>query len=862
MKKLLLAILLTYTTNLTFGFNPIVRNFSKDIYKGGTQTWDIVQGPSGNMYFANNSGLLEFDGRNWTLRRLNNSSYARSLYLDESGPALYVGGTNELGVLTCGRTGEEYRSLLDSLDMTIPEIWDIGRDNEGNLVFRDQHAEYTLRQNGVSRVETASRRTEEVFCTAENERYYAEGTTSNGVLIRDKKTGGRIHLTTRNGLQNNTVLSMCFDSGGGLWLGLDRGIDYVMLGSPVYRLFGDADSFGTGYAAAFYKGDLYVGTSTGVFFIPAALLEGGYEDRDFKRVQGISGQTWDLQVLDGQLFCSQDKGIYIIDGGRVQGSIPLPGCWRLEPMEEGKPDHLLGSSYERFFMLEKKSGKWAFAGYLPGFDEMGRAFCRDYDGSIWFGHHINGLYRLSLNADFSAFSKVERFNTREGFPRDAGNYPFRFRGEILFATQEGFYRFDYYRGRAEAAGEFNARFTPGELNSLMFYETPDRKFKYYWSGEVQAAEYAAADGRWRMDKYSFLHLAGGRPLGFECNLALGGGKIMINAEDGFYIIDPQELENPKFGGGGKIYIKSISLKNGGQTVYTSRGGGAGKEGLRLLYKQNSFDIEFVEPSFGSNAVVYSCRLFGYDDGFSQYSPVGSKEYSKLKPGHYTFTVRSMNSQMAGRISTVSIPIVIATPWFKSWWAVLLYILLGSMLLGMAAASFRRLSKLRADRLAARQIEEMQRAQIRKDLQNKADDLAASTMNLQRKNELLQKIGAKVDDAVESAKNGDPVDVRLKRLRVISELIHENITHDTDWQKFQDNFDVVYDDFLKRLAEQFPSLSVSDKRICAYLRMGLSSKDIAPLLGMTVRSVEMTRYRLRQKLGLTREHNLSEFLQRY
>jgi DNA-binding CsgD family transcriptional regulator len=62
--------------------------------------------------------------------------------------------------------------------------------------------------------------------------------------------------------------------------------------------------------------------------------------------------------------------------------------------------------------------------------------------------------------------------------------------------------------------------------------------------------------------------------------------------------------------------------------------------------------------------------------------------------------------------------------------------------------------------------------------------------------------------------------------------------------------------------QFPSLSQNDKRICAYLRMGLSSKDIAPLLGMTVRSVEMTRYRIRQKLGFSREDNLTDFLQRY
>ena len=157
---------------------------------------------------------------------------------------------------------------------------------------------------------------------------------------------------------------------------------------------------------------------------------------------------------------------------------------------------------------------------------------------------------------------------------------------------------------------------------------------------------------------------------------------------------------------------------------------------------------------------------------------------------------------------------------------------------------------------------MRQAQIRKDLERKADDLAASTMNLQRKNELFQQISSKLDDAIELAKRGDSSEKCVRRLREISELIRENIVHDNDWQKFQDNFDLVYDDFLRRLGEQFPALSQNDKRICAYLRMGLSSKDIAPLLGMTVRSVEMTRYRIRQKLGFSREDNLTDFLQRY
>ena len=103
---------------------------------------------------------------------------------------------------------------------------------------------------------------------------------------------------------------------------------------------------------------------------------------------------------------------------------------------------------------------------------------------------------------------------------------------------------------------------------------------------------------------------------------------------------------------------------------------------------------------------------------------------------------------------------------------------------------------------------------------------------------------------------------LRRLQKIQADIRENIDHDDSWQKFEHNFDSVYETYLKRLRKEFPRLTGGDMRLCAYLKMNLSSKDIASMMNMSVRSVEMARYRLRQKLGLTRESNLSDFLQNF
>ena len=84
-------------------------------------------------------------------------------------------------------------------------------------------------------------------------------------------------------------------------------------------------------------------------------------------------------------------------------------------------------------------------------------------------------------------------------------------------------------------------------------------------------------------------------------------------------------------------------------------------------------------------------------------------------------------------------------------------------------------------------------------------------------------------------------------------------HEEDWHLFEQHFDQVHENFLKRIKEIHPGLTPKDLKICAYLRMNLSSKEIAPLLNISVRGVEISRYRLRKKLGLERDDNLIEYL---
>ena len=86
--------------------------------------------------------------------------------------------------------------------------------------------------------------------------------------------------------------------------------------------------------------------------------------------------------------------------------------------------------------------------------------------------------------------------------------------------------------------------------------------------------------------------------------------------------------------------------------------------------------------------------------------------------------------------------------------------------------------------------------------------------------------------------------------------------DSDWEQFEAHFDQVHENFLRNLRNAYPNLTPKDQKLCAYLRMNLTTKEIAPLMNISVRGVEISRYRLRKKLELETDTNLVDFIMKF
>jgi len=221
---------------------------------------------------------------------------------------------------------------------------------------------------------------------------------------------------------------------------------------------------------------------------------------------------------------------------------------------------------------------------------------------------------------------------------------------------------------------------------------------------------------------------------------------------------------------------------------------------------------------------------------------------------------------------------VKTPFSKSLFAYLLYFL-GFVLLVLIALSFQK-RKYRKEKEKIEQKKEEQISQQKQEFdelskqseqlinQLKAEKLevelrttnnllAASTVNLVSKNELLGTIRKDLSSLKNRFKDNE-IEPYLQRM-VVS--IDGQIKVKEDWKQFEHHFDKVHGDFLERLRSEF-DLSPSEQKLSAYLRLNLSSKEIANLMNISTRGVEIARYRLRKKLMLEKGTNLSKFILAY
>lgn len=941
-----------------FGNHPIVRNFSREVYKSGSQNWDIVQSESNSMYFANNNGLLEFDGKNWTTFPIKNGTNVRSVLCTKDG-RFYASTFSEFGFYQKNKVGRLiYHTLLDKINsklITSNELYKILQGNKkiyfqtsravfqydgdtiirlpfmnhidasgfvhnilfvtssqsgifmlnGNLFVRIQGSEQLINKkvcsilpykddkvlfvtsfNGVFLFDGTSLtqfktgiddflKQNQVFCATTNSKQLVFGTVQRGIAVQDLENGNVTYVNTFSGLQNNTVLSAKFDNQQNLWLGLDNGIDYVLLNSPVYNMFGTNNLYGAGYCSVLKNNSLYFGTNQGLYTCRYP-IKNNSSPLQLSLIKGMEGQIWCLNEIDHTLFCGDDQGAFILQGNRTQRIQGLLGTWSFKALEK-HPGMILGCSYQGLFILKKINGQWKLSHFLKGkFNESSPMFEEDNDGNIWFSHWQKGLFHLFIDQNVENITNIDVYDQKSGFPSNRNNTIFKIGNDIVFSSERGFYTFNKKTNKMDPSDNWNKLFN--NLPSYMRLHQSTNGDVWCISGKfVGLARKKGAT--YSMDSISYRILQSKIITGFEHFNFIDKTNLIVSTEDGFSWVDSKrELPtNSSF----NVFVKSIEPSTDKQN-YSVVNSDNKPFVPEFNHNQNSLRIQFVAPEFKKEGIVqYSYMLENYDDSWSEFSADNMKEYTQLPKGHYVFKVRARDI-FQSKEAVCSYSFTILPAWYESNVATVIYFLLfAGCIIGliyyinlkskMGAVEMEKIKEIELTEQKKqyeaetsekkREIKELKNQQLQYELRHKSQELASSTMNLIRKNEMLLDIVDNISKVTTELKSHTDATVIITRLSRLERNIKQNIENDNNWKRFEENFDLVYENYLKRLGELYPNLNTSDKRLCAYLKMDLSSKDIAPLLNMSVRSIEMSRYRLRKKMGLDRDTNLSEFLQR-
>lgn len=538
----------------------------------------------------------------------------------------------------------------------------------------------------------------------------------------------------------------------------------------------------------------------------------------------------------------------------------------------GRPDRMFVGVYNGIYLLEKKAGEWHMLCKIEGFVDSSRLFEQESARILWV-HNSGIITRVELSEDLTRQISVKSYGVAEGFPVERDIYVAKIEGRVYFATSHGIYKYNIHKDMMEPCGD---------MNNLLNGTVPYTRLLEYHDRLISLSPYEiciANLGTYKRGANTSINSIPQSLLELVPTYAivpLSDSLMVIPNEEGFALFTipavkhRQDLAH-------SVYIRNMYITYPKDSlIYTANFLGK-KPSLAINYTSNSvrFDYSLSFLAFGGDDIRFQYRL--NEGAWSDYTTVHTKEYSNLSEGDYTFEVKAIYPD--GTTSLDELSFRVLPPWYRSVPAYVFYFVL--MLLGVwyiyrwddvrvkrkkqqaVVEKDKELHEMEKEFEAEKsrrekQIMQLEKEKLEYDLQHKSQEMANLMINFVRKNEMLTEIKSEIFKVASSLK-GEGAREGKQLLLIINGKIDSNIQSDEVLKRIEDQFDLIHNNFMKRLHARHPDLSDNERMMCAYLKMNLSTKEIAPLLNISVRGVETIRYRLRKKFGLEREDSLTDYL---
>ena len=902
------------------GLPPMVA-FPPGVTGGGLQHADVSIGQDGAVAVANTAGLLLHDGADWSVLPLPNGTSVRSV--EWLGARIYVGGQGAFGyfarshivagpyqfvdlsdrlqaavgpfedvwrtvkhgdtvllsgstfVASCSGQGEFQTLARGKIDNLLPsgEAWAFA--SGGRLKRLDGSAEGPILPAGVraealiprkdgstvllthahgvfvcksgasvwspipGAVDAALKRFR-TNCIARGESGWHIGTSDGGILLTTDFTRLDGRIAKAQGLSRETVLCLTTDASGNLWAGLEGGLDLLAWADPARNPFKLEGRSVAGYGSLHADDFRYFATSQGLEAWSA----------DGTRTLVKSGQAWSIARTAQSVLLGHHSGLFEVTGLDVKPIYTGTGVWGVWQLP-GSNRYVAGT-YEGLVALNEQNGAWTVTGELKGFAESARFVAVEDAEHVWVSHPYKGVWRIALDPQSTAIEQVQSIGRAAGFADTLGLRVHALEGQILFTADRGLLRWEGDRGRVVPEQEF-ADGLAADASFRHLARSNDGTVWYFTPGHLGCIQ-PVTRGIRPGTRIRHLPLTGAVPIAsFESIEFMPNGNVCIPTASGFLVIDPQKMLAPE--DAPRAVVHRVTHLNAPS---------AARRDLRAGSIALQPGIHALELSLGTEGnrwlgqALYQWRLPDVSDSWSEPATNPSITLPGLSKGTHRLEYRALLSPaFAGPPTTMTVDVPPA--WYGTVAARLAF---ATLALGAGYAvlyAVRRRERLNnvhalAEAQADLVREREERAQTELELRNQ--ELASATLHLMEKGEALATVRKGL-----LALRGEATRVQQKSIQELIHVIQQDERFDAGWEQFSQQFDRVHVDFQSRLRERFPHLTKNDLRLCAYIRMNLSSKEIAALMFVSVRAVEISRFRLRKRLDLDKGANLQEFIQR-
>jgi signal transduction histidine kinase len=785
---------------------PFLRNFTTQDYNAHPQNFSLVKGDDGLMYFANFAGVLQYDGHFWRLIPTTKTSRVSCLSKDKSGRIL-CGAFGEAGYLKSGSFGkfsfDDYKnySLIDKagnkeviasfcledgnyfatsekvINISNGKFWTspekivsaffvdnqlyLQLKNAGIGIFHNYHFSPIPGGNffsGVLDVRSivptgntglfVGTSTQGLFKLEDGNAFgfkneaedllmsgiitcgiaipgfgYAFGTARNGIVIINAKGKLLQVINKKSGLNDDYIRMLYYDADGTLWVAMNNGIARMDIPSTLTYFDEKAGLDGGINAICRNEEGLYVATYQGLFLYKQ-------NQRAFERIQGIKTACWSLLRDGNELLAASSEGLYKVSGMK---SFKLFDGFCLSLA--GKQGKFFIGTANGLYSGTSASKAIVKEGTLS---EEIKNLTFDSHGYLW---GVSGSEQiLRFNPDAHTYIA---YDSTKGIKESRGAAIAFWNGGLTVLTRVGVLKYNSSKDLFELNTLTDSTDLFGDWYSIIIGVSDGNS--WVTSGDQKnLRKLIQSKDKYISDQSAFLPFA---EKVISCILPDQDGVTWFGGPDGLYRYDPLVRKDDK-----KTFvtmIRKVSLSNDSVLFFgnVEAGTKAVPPKRNISYQYNTIRFDFATPfqaSYGKT--YYQFKLEGFDDTWSDWSEINTKEYTNLSAGDYIFKVKARNSY--GKVSEISSwQFSVSTPWYMRWWAIVFYIMLGIVLfvflVRMRNRQLLNEKRILEQRIADRTLEVTKQ---KEEIEKQSDELSNKNAELEKINNLVKSINSEINFA--------------------------------------------------------------------------------------------------------------------